>query len=220
MKRFTILLTLLCLCKLGFSQNERRDTIHKKHNNIIAIDATGLLKQFFNFNSNSYYSYPYMITYRRIIGKNAIRLGAGANIDTKESNTNDTVKSKSVRNSYTVGLGYERYAHLSRRWSFYYGVEFTAAYLNYTDKNWFNSTSNRESSTITNKYGIAPILGIVYKINRRISVGTETSYNLSYVLTTTKSKTIPSNYYDFKTVDRGFQTNFITPTNLSFRFSF
>ena len=229
MKKIILLLVVVVLTLSVSGQEIIKDTTQKKerrarhsYKNIIAIDATKLLSQFFNFNASNYnyFSSPYMITYRRVFKRNAIRLGVGGNVASSERILNDSLTSKSARNDYSIGLGFEHYNYLSQRWSYYYGVELTMFNSITSYRYPYSSLNYQESSTNSKGYGVAPLLGIVFRISKRMSVATETSYNLSYIQTTSRSRSVPWNPYDNKSVSKGLQSIFNPPTSISFRFKF
>ncbi|MFN8116339.1 MAG: hypothetical protein U0W65_09515 [Bacteroidia bacterium] len=216
-----IFIVLLVLTTAVFGQGTSIDTTKKEHNNIISIDATGLLRQFFNLNTNNYYPYtPYILTYRRVIKNNAIKLAVGADISINKGTSNDSLKSSGERNSYNVALGIEHYKYLNKRWNFYYGIDAVYQYSTNKSKYPRTTTTYYESSSESKSYGIAPTLGILFRITNRMSLSTETSYSISYVLTTSKQNEFPSSQYDRKSTSSNIMTAYFAPTALNFRFKF
>ena len=216
-----IFIVLFFLTTTVFGQGTSIDTTKKEHKNIISVDATGLLRQFFNLSTSNYYPYPpYILTYRRVIRNNAIKLAVGADINIDNGTSNDSLKSSGERNTYNVALGFEHYNYLSKRWTFYYGIDAIAKYSINKTKYPRSTTSYYESYGENKSYGLAPTLGIVFQITNRISMSTETSYDISYVQVTSKQTEFPSSQYDRKSTNNSIQTTYFPPTALNFRFKF
>jgi hypothetical protein len=217
MKTSILILLTAVFSISALGQEVKRDTTKKEYKNIIGVDVTGILKQVFNPGSVNFY-YPYMLTYRRVIKSNAIRFGVGGSFYNSHGTSNDTIKTSTSRNSLNIGLGFEHYCYLGRRWDFYFGVELTAKASSNDNIQSTNNTSS-EYYSFTSSYGLSPLLGIVFKISKRIVIATETSYNVGYFFTNTYgSNTL---YYPNKqNFSSGIQTTFIPPTALNLRFKF
>jgi hypothetical protein len=223
---FIALLSSISLFSLGINENDstnsnRKNFVRKGYKNSIAVDMTALLGQFFNLNDNYYYYSPgYMVTYRRFIGRYAIRFDAGGNVSTDHSVTSDTVKSDQNRTTYAFALGFESYKRIMNRWSYYFGIDLTTSYrLNY-GRNQSAPDRGSEYSSDVRSFGVSPLLGILFRINRRMSVSTETSYNISYVVSTDRKIYYPDPKYNSNTNSTGIESTFFPPVNISFRLKF
>lgn len=220
MKKVFITSIVLLSLTVAHGQTTVPDSTKKEFKNIIAIDATRLLRQFFNFNANSYFSTPYMISYKRICKNNAFRIGVGGNFYNNNGTTNDTLASKQTTNDFNVGIGFEHYCYLGTRWNFYFGADAIVNYR-YNDYrfSWTASTAYRRTST-NYGYGVSPLLGLQFKINSRLSIATETSYDITYTTSKGSTTQTPPSSYDNHSKSTGIQTTFNAPTTINFRILF
>jgi hypothetical protein len=222
MKKIYFLFFLFCTT-LCFSQGAIKDSAKTDYKNVIAIDINPLLSQLLNVNqSNNYYYYssPYVLAYRRIIKNSAIKFAIGGQTETSDEKRNDSLKFTSERSQLSLALGFEHYTYLSKRWTAFFGVDLTNSYSTNNGKYSWSTTSYMDDEDKTTSYGIAPVLGIVFKITKRMSVSTQTSYNFSYVNTISSRKQVPNPQYNETRNSKGFQTGFIAPTSVSFRLKF
>ncbi len=219
--KITILIAAVFLTTTIYGQGTTIDSTKKDYKNIIAIDATGFLKLFFNSSSTPFYPYSiYLLTYRRVIKDNAIKLAVGGNFNTANSIKNDSLKSTRSTNNFNFALGVEHYQYLNKRWAFYYGIDATTKYLISKNKSYRTSTEYYESKNETTSYGLSTALGILFHITKRINISTETSYNISYEESFSSSKEYSYSQYDRKSVDNGIHSTFFPPTSVYFRFKF
>lgn len=216
----TVAIFLFFVSTSLFSQGTTMDSTKKEHKNIISIDATGLFTRLFNFSGNNFYSSPYLISYRRIIKNNALKVSIGGDVNTANGKMNDSLKSSSSRSNLNLAIGFEHYQYLGKRWTFFFGIDATTYFSNNNSKSDRTTNSYYESKNNTTSYGLAPTLGIVFQITKRISLSTETSYNIAYQKTVDKSVEFPSVQYNRSFTSTGIQTIFIPPTSLNFRFKF
>lgn len=214
-----MLIAMVILTLPAFSQGAQKDTSNRERKNIISVDLTALLRQFSNAQTN-FYGSPYYIAYRRVIKNCAIKLQAGGEIYTNNTVMNDSIKGMQSRNMLNLALGFEHYTYLGKRWTLYHGVDLTYAYLGNTYVNDRTTTNSYESKDHQNNYGLAPALGIVFKITDRISIGTETSYNVSYMISKTERLEIPNSQYNRVINETGIQSQFIPPTAINLRLKF
>ena len=216
-----LIIAMVLLSTRIFSQGTIEDTIKKVHNNIISIDATGLLRQFFNLNTGSgYLNNDYIIAYRRVLKNNALKLELGGDISNNNGKLNDTLTNSYTNYILNISLGFEHYSYLSKKWTFYYGINAVFNYSEYKNKSDWTTNSYCTNANSSKSIGLAPVLGIVFKITNRVSIATETSYNFSYVRTEMSNSAVPYSQNDRKSTTAGFDTRFFAPTQLSFRFKF
>lgn len=221
-KKIILTLIALALTSFLFAQTTTSDTTKKEFKNVVALDATGLLRQFFNLNTNSYsyYSYPYIISYKRIFKSNALRISAGGNIYTNNATTNDTLGGKTTRNELNAGIGFEHYSYISKRWNIYFGADAIMNYRNYDHQSYRTATTSYRHIQTEYGYGASPLLGIQFIINSRLSIATETSYDITFTTTTSSQTETPASVYDKKSNSTGIQTQFHAPTGIIFRVLF
>jgi hypothetical protein len=221
MKKLYLLLFLFCAV-FCFSQGAVKDSAKADYKNIIAIDINSLLSQFFNFNQNNNYYYysPYILSYRRVIKNSAIKFAVGGGASTSNDKRNDSLDFSSDRSQLDLALGFEHYSYLNKRWTAFFGVDLTNSYTANNSKYSWSSTNYSNDINKSTSYGVAPVLGIVFKITKRMSLSTQTSYNFSYVNTTSSRKQVLNPEYDNTSISKGFRTNFIAPTSVTFRLKF
>lgn len=184
MKKVILSIILTTNFLLAYSQ----DSISKAkiYHNEFGIDATGFLKQFINLNTSPYptdYTPTYYLTYRRHFKRSNIRFSIGGSYTSYDlpPSTNDLNTYQYRSRSIALKLGYEFFTDLSKRWQVFYGIDFRPSWsYSKDDAPYWNGgyANGRESkSTI---YGIAPLLGFRFKINKRLSLSTETSFSMNY----------------------------------------
>jgi hypothetical protein len=176
------------------SQIVSADTSKKDFKNALGVDATTFVKQFFmaGNNSNSVPSFQTIISYRRFIKSNAIKLAAGGYIHSNSNTTSDTLKNMTETSGYCLRLGFEHYSYLGKRWMYYIGADAIFQRSRYESKNSASSTTMSESKSNVSDYGIAPVLGITFKINERLNIATEASIDFAYEKGVTEFSAYPS----------------------------
>lgn len=222
--RPTILLLLLASSVLQtevLAQEVPLDTTHRQARNIFLVDVGSLVTRYLNFGGNTYYPLsPYMFGYRRILGRNAIRLDLGGTFSSANSTVNDSIERKDERNQYRIGLGYEHYFALGKRWLGYIGTEAYMDRSTLTYVNTYSSTDSREQRQESTEFGISALAGIAYRFTSRMQVATETSYSVGSVKSSTSDVSILYPQYNSQSSGRGTRGEFIPPTALIFRVLF
>jgi hypothetical protein len=155
--------------------------------NEFGIDATGFLKEFLNIGSSSQYPeyyYPaYYLTYRRHFTAGNLRVAIGGdayNNQIAPSFTNDSNKYYDKGYSLYAAIGWEFYDNLSKRWQVFYGMDFRTILV--FDKNDYQSSNGYYANGTdmrTQIFALAPLLGIRFKLTKRLSILTETSYSIN-----------------------------------------
>src|SRR5262245_6633133 len=93
-----ILTMSLCMMTIisALGQDAAVNNVLPKYKNQIGIDMTQLLRQFFNFNSSTFSSYPYypeyFVTYRRHLKNGNIRFAFSTSFYGKNDQTTDTTQ--------------------------------------------------------------------------------------------------------------------------------
>lgn len=224
MKKSISTLVLIVLTTFTFGQITQPDSTKQEFKNIIEVDATGLLKQFLfsSGNGSGYYVVtPYMISYKRIFNNNnAIRFGVGGTNNSENATTNDTIYNNQKNTRFNVGVGIEHYAYLTNRWNFFFGIDAIANFSAYKSEQENSAGNIYENEQTKYGYGISPLVGIQFKINSRISVTTETRYDIVFShFENIKTQTLDSSF-DSKTEGKGINTSFNPPVNINFRIHF
>jgi len=220
MKKIIFTLMAIALTSFLFGQETYQDTTKKEFKNVVGMDATGLLRQFFNLNTTTYYSYPNIISYKRIFNSNALRISAGGNISTNNDKTNDTLEGKMTRNELNANIGFEHYSYISKRLNLFFGADAIVRYYNYDQLSPRSATTSYRYIQTDYGYGASPLLGIQFIINSRLSIATEMSYDITFTTTTSSRTETPASKYDTKSKGTGIETQFHAPTVIIFRVLF
>lgn len=219
-KAFLTFIASITILSLA-AQNTVPDSTKKTYKNVIALDATGLLRQFMNLSTYNYYYYPYVLSYKRFYNNtNAIRVNLGGNTYSNNSTTNDTLQSTNSRHDLFTGIGWEHYSYLSKRWNLYFGADLIYSYSNNTQKNSAPFSNNNENTQSKHSYGASPLLGVQFNINSRLRIATETSYDITYINASSGQFHKPNSQYDRNTKTNGIETQFHPPTCIIFRVLF
>lgn len=218
MKKLFLTFSILLLGTFVFGQVVTPpDSTKKEFKNALVIDATGLLQQFFHLSEGSYFYDPYMFRYKRFFKSNAIRVNIGGHFYTSDNTANDTISGSRSDFYFVFGVGYERYVYLSNRWNLYYGADAIFTYSFNDSHTNFSQGNSWDQSTLSYGYGVSPLLGVQFRINSRLSIATETSYDLIFGSSFNNRSTKPPSYGDSKTKNTGFSTSFHAPTTIQFR---
>jgi hypothetical protein len=203
------ILFIITICVLGLSAYAQDTTKAKQHNNEFGIDITGFFKQYLNIGNSSQfpesYTPTYYLTYRRHFSCGNLRVQVGGdyvNDQVPGDNSQDTNIGYTRGYSLNASLGWEFFNNLSKKWQVFYGADMQTS-LVYSNSNATNEAGQgylygRISKTEI--IGFAPLLGIRFKLTKRLSILTEASYSVNcekvfngtfYVLTPGSTATLP-----------------------------
>lgn len=184
MKTLKVFLILLVASNSISAQDSLR-LKQKRHE--VGVDLTAFIKNYFNFNQNAasgVNNAPYYLQYRfHLRSNNNIRSGAGGSYSETETASpyaDDQTNYKNKQQSFNFRVGFEHFENISSKFQVFYGVDLLSG--NSYEKNdapfWNGGYANGiENKTIS--YGAAPMLGIRYKLNKRLSLFTESSFQLN-----------------------------------------
>ena len=172
---------------LGLSAFAQDTTKTKQHLNEFGIDATGFLKAYLNIGNSQqypvYYNPTYYLTYRRHFSAGNLRISVGGDFYNNEVApiyNNDSTIYHNKGNSFYATVGWEFYSNLNKRWQVFYGMDLrTAMVFQKNEQGYTNGGYVEGSDSRTQDYALAPFLGIRFKITKRISILTETSYSIN-----------------------------------------
>ena len=208
-----------------------QDTLKPVRRNELGLDFTPLIKFYLNVGNNSTslpYQPVYYLTYRYHFKKSNIRCAIGGDYADSEASSpysGDTKTYHNTSHALYFRIGYERFENLSKRWQIFYGIDFRPSVI--YEKNdapyWNGGYANGvEDQTVS--LGIAPLLGLRFRINNRVSILTESSYQLNKNNSWQKRYFIPvDNSYPAipgspKTKSQSVNTTFIFPMALVLTF--
>ena len=155
MKRIYLLFTFCILATSFYAQDYN-------YNRQIGFDATGFLSQFL-LGGSSINQSPYYFTYRKFGDTQNTRIGFGADLDIQFSNERSS-------NSIDYRVGKEKFSDFGKHWRAFYGTDFKAGLDMILNVNATNAVNIR--------IGVAPVAGLQFRLNERISFSTETTYNI------------------------------------------
>jgi hypothetical protein len=165
------------------------DTLQIKRKNTIEICTTGFLWQAFidpERPSIDFFNYDPMISYKRKLNKNnALRLGISGFVWYKKYDKNQIYETTIKSNYLCIRQGIEHYYFFNKTVALFFGIDFittrTLENLSRNNPNGYYSTYVK-----TERFGLLPFGGCLYKINERISFSTEVSYSFVYSIYKTK----------------------------------
>ncbi len=179
-------------------------------NHEVGFNATMLLKQVFNISNTVLPMLPYDITYKRIKGRNALRIGGGLDVvlqNVQQSGTllgsttprpEDNVKTYNQTLATDLRGGYEWRFAAERRVMMYAGVDLVGGYSRLAsqsqtaNQNTFNGDYyyTRVTSAINSyRAGLGPVLGFQVNLSKRLGLFTEIPVYFVYSQETDRTDT-------------------------------
>jgi hypothetical protein len=235
---------ITCIFTFVLAQGHAQDTLRslaaptpgpaKNHPNELGLDVTPFLKFYLDFSYNGGYNYQpsYMLTYRRYFKKSSFRAAIGGNYIYSESPSPFNGDSLKIRNynrssAFVFRVGYEFFQELSRRWQVYYGADLATEYSHQRNDalisggGYFHGQENAVKGI-----GIAPLLGIRFRLTPRMSLITESRFLVQYSETTSQryytpiSRAYPPKKSDPRRTIKTTGTTFYYPLSIILTFSF
>lgn len=216
----TITLTIglfLLITSQTFSQSTET-TDQGKGQIMLGMNATSFVKNFLSFNEVSTTgSSPFQFTFRYITPSNfAFRAGLGVAAVNSEDKGDDDVTKNSI-STFDISLGFEKRSMVAKRWTVFGGVDLLAT----SDMSTSENTSGDFKFKSTNRSsggGVAPLFGIQFNINDRISLSTETQIRIVY--TTGKQTTETTGSTPTSSESTGVSATPLLPGFIHFNVSF
>lgn len=179
-------------------------------NHEVGFNATMLLKQVFNISNNTLPMLPYDITYKRIRGTHALRIGGGLEFTTQSVAQTGTLLGsstprpednvKTYNNTFGTDLrgGFEWRFAAERRVLMYVGVDLVGGYSlissqsQTANQNTFNGDYfyNRVTSAVNLiNAGAGPVVGLQVGLSKRLGLFTEIPVYFVYYQETDRTDT-------------------------------
>jgi hypothetical protein len=99
-------------------------------------------------------------------------------------------------------------------------MDLIGSYSGYDYQYQYSSNNTRKESTSIYRYGVSPLFGLMFRINKRISIATETCYDIAFNQTK-REYTYSDNTYSNSTYkSTGLETQFHAPSSLIIRIQF
>ena len=132
----------------------------------VGVDVTAFLARIFNFQQTNSFSQPaYYLTIRKMKEKHNTRFGIGA--DVLAQGTGNGTNSSIILN---MRFGRDKAKDFGKHWQAYYGWDIKTNLA-------FASIGSSSNSTTQLGLGFGPVAGLQFKLNSRLVVSTEASYN-------------------------------------------
>jgi len=184
-----ICVIFLNLCNLCFAQDTKDSVVAGNYKNEIGIHI--------------WRSSPWLISYKRYVKANkAIRIGVGGGINNFDLSVTSTVNYKnpplSKRFSNYSRLGFEWHKNISQKLYFYYGIDITFFYfLTVTESKYSRDPSVTVKKSNKDIYGgLAPVAGLKFTLNSRISFSTEVLPMVLFYYRLQETTYSDPNYFD------------------------
>ena len=172
MKKITLLLYYLCFTTFLLAQEKDNPT--KPFNHELGLNVTNLLTDLLG-NNNRTDPGDYLITYKKVTGNKAFRLGLTARFSIKDENNNNFNNTLTNQN-FQIRMGKENRYNLSSKFQYYMGGD---AILGFKSEQTSASviTSGGSNFIIQTDRNIVagggPVLGFQYALLDRLLIGTE-----------------------------------------------
>lgn len=174
----------LSLSLLTFAQ---QDTA-RQHRHELGLDFTNFFGNYLGFNtagSGSLYVPAYMVTYRHHFRHWNIRAAVGGDLSRTERPTSFDFGPEnyaSERTEVYLRIGAERFSELGRRWQVYYGLDLRPSWLHVVeDAVYWNGGYSNGEEVKGRSFGIAPLMGVRFRLTPRFSLTTEASWGLQWI---------------------------------------
>jgi hypothetical protein len=194
MIRFTGLSALITFLVIttGFAQEETAPP-PRKVAHYVGIQANQLIRQLFSLsNSNSAINNPYLMTYQvnSLETRVGLNIGLGMNIDQFNDDIG-TLRRESKISDIFFRIGIEKKTYLAKKWILSAGFDIVVDNQSNSTKTFDPINPNNTQAETKNKtsgVGIGPRCGLYFHINDKILLGTEASYYLKSLKTTSEFK--------------------------------
>lgn len=183
MKKWNLLgLLVFLLCYQIQAQSSLGTDITYK--NELGLEALFIPSLFMSASGESFSTSPYGICYKRVIGENAIRMGIGGVLKSTESGNSvlQNVLNRQEAYNLDIRLGFEHRKIISPRILVYGGMDVIGGVSNAQ-----NSSSNPDGSFASKSeqevsyLGGGPIVGLQFKMTKRLFISTEGSMYYSQI---------------------------------------
>jgi len=147
----------------------------KKRTSEIGLNITNTLAGFFNAGGTNLPTDPFLLSYKKANKSGAIRFGMNFKVTSKKEFLINSGERELKENDFFFRGGYEWRSVIDKRFTFYYGLD---AVVEFENEQLNNISFNFDDiSSFENVYGFGggPVLGVLFHLNDRISLSTESS---------------------------------------------
>jgi hypothetical protein len=187
-KKLLSALFILCLTHILSAQDDALQT-ERKFKHELGLNVTNLITDLLGNNNRSDPG-TYLISYKRLNGNSAFRLGLNVNFSLSQERFNGFDNNLTNQN-LQVRLGKEWRHDIVKRFQYYFGVD---ALVGFQSE---QSAANVNGSTIIQKdqvvlAGVGPVLGFQFAIYDKLLIGTEGALYATFNRTSTDFTVIGS----------------------------
>lgn len=169
---------------LGLQVNAQETKTEQRHE--LAFNASQFISNYLNFNGFAQTNNNYLLTYKYDLGP--MRLRTGLNAFAQNSNRTDNWGNDFSSHNINFRIGVEKQKEISRKFSAFYGVDIVSMWsgskqtqdnIELFDGNEVVEVSRSQLNT-GESYGIAPVVGLQFKMTNRLSLYTEARAVFAY----------------------------------------
>jgi hypothetical protein len=159
---------------------------------------TLFFKYYLSFSNEGFANNPpyHLFSYRRYLKSGNFRSAIGGNFSNYENPSpyngdSLTLTLKGQQYNFSLRIGYELYTNINEKWQLFYGVDLNSgySYYKYDGVNFSQFGYAQGYETNTTSFGLAPVIGLRYRLNKRMSLITESSLLVNYSISSSR------NYY-------------------------
>lgn len=187
MKKSTLFLFACFIAQLGFSQQKTPKNKDFQHE--LGLNVTNLLTDLLG-NNNRTDPGIYLVSYKRLKGNKALRIGGTINFSVKNEDSFNFTTELTNQN-FQLRVGRETRQNLSSRFQYYYGLDGIAGF----QQEQSSASVNTGIIIQTNKVqtiGGGPVLGFQFALLDKLLIGTEGSFYVALNKSSVDFKTFGS----------------------------
>ena len=194
----------------------------QNNQNELSLNVSRFASQFLSFNDNLAANGPYLFAFKSIdtSTNKGFRCALGLDLTTRKIVDDPDDKTTLSSVNFDFRVGYEKRFAIGKKWQWFTGIDFISGISTSKNKvdSGFEQVTIKETSW---EVGTGPILGVIFNINDRLSLWTESSFYLQYGETRDRtefssSPGTPGNIPETKI--SSFNWNLLAPTQIYFGF--
>ena len=212
--RTSLLLAGIMCTSIGSAQDST--LIHLAGRNAFGLEVTALLP-IVRGTYGTANSYPYSLTYRRLLGSGWARLGVGGMgtvTDTEAEGWTNQNNSSHTYGWYNVRVGYAFRLFRERKWRANAGVDFFYSSFNSHRVSEYDDGDVRDDKDRSSAVGPAPMVEVHYALSPRIWIGTELNLQIALTQSETRTEYDLATQYNGRTVSKGWEVSFVDAASL------
>jgi hypothetical protein len=173
------------LCCFAQTKTNENKAQNKTLQHELGLNVTNLLTDLLG-NNNRTDAGSYLISYKKLSGNKALRVGLNLNFSFKNENA-FSFQTDLLNQNLQLRVGRETRQNISPKFQYYYGLDGIAGYKQ-EQSNATTSSLNVLQTDLVVTIGGGPVLGFQYAIFDRLLIGTEGSIYAAYNQSSVKFK--------------------------------